>query len=403
MQPDCIRTLYPSTLSEQGDETDSSATKAIGEMCEFMRRSSHVDLRREPGPQIASLIQSIFAVDAVAIFDADLNTVSRTGEWITDPEDEVRNIYFFEKETQDSKTGFIDRVLHVGNLPVGALLMRGALHLQTSDMIACVTAITFDRYHSFANVSRTESARQTEQLRTTVLDSLAHAYKTPLTAIRAASTGLSEMGGLTPAQADLVALINEQSNALNELTSRLLQTARLEAHHLAMRKEPVAVAPIIENVLANFREHLADFVVTVETARDDLMLCCDPELLAALLTQYIDNARKYATAGSVITLQVAERIGERAGREEDEDKPDEVVFSIHNTGPVIPVSDHERIFDRYYRCSASASHAPGTGIGLSVAKRAAQAHGGDVWVTSGAMRGTTFYASFPVPQQGCDA
>jgi K+-sensing histidine kinase KdpD len=70
--------------------------------------------------------------------------------------------------------------------------------------IASVVAITFDRYHALANESRTESARQTEQLRTTVLDSLAHAYKTPLTVIGAASEGLSATGNLSPAQAGLV-------------------------------------------------------------------------------------------------------------------------------------------------------------------------------------------------------
>ena len=77
---------------------------------------------------------------------------------------------------------------------------------------------------------------------------LAHAYKTPLTAIRAASTGLSEMGCLTPAQSDLVVLINEQAGVLSELTTRLLSTSRLEAHDLTLRKEPVAVAPLIDDL-----------------------------------------------------------------------------------------------------------------------------------------------------------
>jgi signal transduction histidine kinase len=73
----------------------------------------------------------------------------------------------------------------------------------------------------------------------------------------------------------------------------------------------------------------------------------------------------------------------------------EIIFSVHSTGPVIPVADRERIFDRYYRSSNSSNRAPGTGIGLFVAKRAALIHGGYVWVTSDEEEGTTFYAAIP--------
>jgi two-component system, OmpR family, sensor histidine kinase KdpD len=368
--------------------SNAEAPPSLAEkLYQFGCSTTHLDLHREPGEQLVSLIQSIFEVEAVAIFDADLHRVDRIGEWFADPENVVRNIYFFEKANQDAGTGFIHRVLRMGSLPVGALLIRGELSAQASDFIACLVAITFDRYHSFANVSRTENARQTEQLRATVLDSLAHAYKTPLTAIRAASTGLNEMGSLTPAQSDLVALIDEQSNALNELTSRLLKTARLEAHHLTLRRESVAIAPLIDDVLASFRDHLANFSVKVAVAREDITLCCDRDLLVALLVQYVDNAGKYAAEGSTITIQAAER-------------PGEVIFSVHSTGPVIPISDYERIFDRYFRCATSSNQVPGTGIGLSVAKRAAQAHGGDVWVSSDNDHGTTFFASLPVTHQG---
>lgn len=401
MQSNCIHAIEPSSPSKLDEESGYPAEQpgnAIADINEFMRATTHLDLHREPGQQLAALILSTFAVEAVAIFDADLNKVNRAGEWLADPEDEVRNIYFFEKEAQDSVTGFIDRVLRMGNLPVGALLMRGELSPQISDMVACITAITFDRYHSFANVSRTESARQTEQLRTTVLDSLAHAYKSPLTAIHAASTGLSEMGNLTPSQADLVALINEQSLELGDLTTRLLQTARLDAHQLALRKEPVSIATVIDNVLAALRERLSEFTIALYLPVDPLSPCCDRELLTALITQYIDNAGKYALTGSTITIRVEDR-----KHQKPEGASSEIVFSVHNTGPAIAPFEQEKIFDRYYRCASTASHAPGTGIGLSIARQAAQAHGGDTWVTSSIDAGTTFFASFPIFQEDCNA
>lgn len=349
----------------------------------FIQSITRLDAHHKPGPQLAVLIRSIFEVEAAAILDADLQEVYRAGEWFDGIENLLQNTYFFETTHEDSKTGLVRTVLRMGNLPVGALALRGGPGLRAGDAIGSLVAITFDRYHAFANESRTERARQTEQLRTTVLDSLAHAYKTPLTAIRAASTGLSEMNGLTAPQLGLVALIDEQSNLLNQLTTRLLKTARLEARELALHAEPVAVLPLIEEVVAGVRDQLAGLPVEIQVARDDLSLVCDRGLLVAVLTQYLENAGKYATAGTAIAVQAAEQ-------------PGEIVFSVHNLGPVIPASDYERIFDRYFRSSTSAKNTPGTGLGLSVAKRAIQMQGGDVWVTSDAANGTTFFASLPI-------
>ena len=374
-----------SFLSRKAQANRTEAEK----LYQLTLNTAQLDLHRKPGPQLAAMVQSIFDVDSVAIFDADLDEVYRAGEWFSSLEERVRNIYFFETVHDDHQTGLVRRVLRMGNLPVGALLLRGSISELTGNAIAALIAISFDRYHAFANESRTESARKAEQLRTTVLDSLAHAYKTPLTAIQAASTGLAEMGSLTLAQSGLVALIDEQAELLNNLTTRLLRTSRLEAEDLALHEESVAVAPLIDDVVAQVREQLTGISVKVAVTREDLAICCDRNLLAAMLTQFVDNAGKYANAGTIVTIQAAEQ-------------PSEVVFSIHNLGPVIPAADHERIFDRYFRSSIPANKAPGTGIGLSVAKRAAQAHGGHVWVTSDRAHGTTFFASLPVTAERCE-
>ena len=116
------------------------------------------------------------------------------------------------------------------------------------------------------------------------------------------------------------------------------------------------------------------------------MLKCDRQLIVMLLTQYIDNACKYANFGTTITIRVL-----NAGAE--------AIFSVHSFGPVIPMADRERIFDRYYRSAAQSNRTPGTGIGLSVAKRVAVIHGGYVWVTSDEIEGTTFFAAIPAPQR----
>ena len=328
------------------------------DLYEFTRRTLQMNLHVEPGPQLAELVHEIFALEAVAVFDADLHDVYQAGYWSGDPQEMAQNIYYFETTDDDPKTGIGRRVVRLGTVPVG--------------------------YRAFANESRIETERQTEQLRSTVLDSLAHAYKTPLTAIRAASTGLGEMGHLSAGQAELVALIDEQTGLLSDLTTRLLTTARLDAGEVTIDAKPVGVGSLIEEVVDSLRDRLASMKVAIDLPDDNLVLCCDRQLMVMLLTQYIDNACKYSIFGTTVTIRVVHANAE-------------AIFSVHSYGTVIPMADRERIFDRYYRSSTYSNRASGTGIGLSVAKRVALIHGGYVWVTSDEIEGTTFFAAIPAP------
>jgi two-component system sensor histidine kinase KdpD len=322
----------------------------------------------------------------VAVFDADLHQVYSAGIWSTDPRELAQNVYYFETSDDDPVSGVGRRVVRLGSAPVGSMVVRGDTSPLTNNAIASLIAITFDRYRAFANESRIETERRTEQLRATVLDGLAHAYKTPLTAIRAASTGLSEMGHLSAAQSELVALIDEQAGQLGDLTTRLLTTARLDAGEVIVHATPVGVATLVEEVVASLGDRLASQKVVIDLPDDRLVLPCDRQLMVLLLTQYIDNACKYSIFGTTVTIRAAMA---RA----------EVIFSVHSYGPVIPLNDRERIFDRYYRSANHSNRAAGTGIGLSVAKRVALVHGGSVWVASDETEGTTFFAAIPASAQ----
>lgn len=372
-------------VTEHAQESESWGGQ-MHDLYEFTRRTLQMNPHIEPGAQLVELVHEIFSLEAVALFDADMHETYQAGFWNDDPQELVLNVYHFETSDDDPQTGIARRVVRLGNVSVGALVVRGDTSPLTNNAIASLIAITFDRYRAFANESRIETERRTEQLRATVLDSLAHAYKTPLTAIRAASTGLSEMGRLSPAQAELVALIDEQANQLSDLTARLLTTARLDAGEVSVNAVSTTAASLIEEVLAGMGDRISGSKVIINLSNESLELCCDHQLMVMLLTQYVDNACKYSNFGSPITIGVAQT---RA----------EVLFSVHSFGPVIPMADRERIFDRYYRSSNSASRASGTGIGLAVAKRVAVIHGGYVWVTSDEEEGTTFYAAIPAPVQ----
>jgi len=368
-------------VTEHARESDSWGGQ-MHDLYEFTRRTLQMNLHVEPGPQLAELVHEIFALEAVVVFDADLHETYQAGIWNVDPQELAQNVYYFETSDDDPENGIGRRVVRLGTVPIGSLVVRGDTSPLTNNAIASLIAITFDRYRAFANESRIETERRTEQLRATVLDSLAHAYKTPLTAIRAASTGLNEMGKLSPGQGELVALIDEQAGLLSELTTRLLTTARLDAGEVHVRAIPVGVGALVDEVVGTLSDRLASMKVSIDLPDEDLILCCDRQLMIMLLSQYIDNACKYSIFGTTITIRAVQSKGE-------------VIFSVHSFSPVIPMADRERIFDRYYRSSNSSNRAVGTGIGLSVAKRAAIIHGGYVWVTSEEDEGTTFYAAIP--------
>lgn len=370
-----------SQVSRHAQEAENWGAQ-MEDLYEFTRRTLQLNLHLEPGAQLAELVHEIFALEAVVVFDADLHRTYQAGLWEVDPQELAQNVYYFETTDDDPATGLGKRVVRLGTAPVGSLVVKGNTSQLTNNAIASLIAMTFDRYRAFANESHMEAERRTEQLRATVLDSLAHAYKTPLTAIRAASTGLSEMGHLTAGQADLVQLIDEQAGHLSDLTTRLLRTARLDAGEVALHAETAGVGGLIEEVVASLRERLASMKVKIELQDEHMTLNCDRQLMVTLLTQYVDNACKYSIFGTAITIRAVK-------------VQKEVVFSVHSYGPVIPVGDRERIFDRFYRASANPNRAAGTGIGLSVAKRAALAHGGSVWVTSDEVEGTTFFAAIP--------
>jgi two-component system sensor histidine kinase KdpD len=368
-------------VTDHARESDSWGGQ-MTDLYEFTRRTLQMNLHVEPGAQLAELVHEIFALEAVVVFDADLHEIYQAGYWSVDPQELAQNVYYFETSDDDPETGIGRRVVRLGMVPVGSLVVRGDTSPLTNNAIASLIAITFDRYRAFANETRIETERQTEQLRSTVLDSLAHAYKTPLTAIRAASTGLNEMGKLSPGQADLVALINEQASVLSDLTTRLLTTARLDGGEVNVHAVPVGVGSLIDEVVDSLSDRLASMKVAIDLPNEDLILCCDRQLMQMLLSQYVENACKYAIYGTTITIRAAQSNAE-------------VIFSVHSYGPVIPMADRERIFDRYYRASNSSNRAPGTGIGLSIAKRAASIHDGYVWVTSDEDEGTTFFAAIP--------
>jgi two-component system sensor histidine kinase KdpD len=154
--------------------------------------------------------------------------------------------------------------------------------------------------------------------------------------------------------------------------------ARIDTAEVRLRREYVPVQDVIEEALVRSRLDLQNRQTNVPPVASRLRVYGDRELLATALEQFLDNAAKYSTPGSLISISAEEKLGE-------------IVFAVHNEGICIRPADREGIFDRFYRAEESRHCTAGTGLGLSIAKKAAEAHGGRTWVVSEKEAGTTFY------------
>jgi two-component system sensor histidine kinase KdpD len=381
-----ITTIVISRLSAKELRSSRKAAAHRAEMeqlYELSRSSLLLDLRQPQGPQLAVLIHRIFNARAVALFDVNLSRQDRMGDWEAGEEDLAKECYLRDASQDDASTQTWQRILRAGPGPVGALVVRGKLSSLVVDALASLAAIAIDRHQWFDKEERTETTKKGEQLRATVMDALAHEFKTPLTAVQTASSGLLELGGLTEPQRDLVTLIDGEAVRLNKLCTQLLKAAKLEAKQVGLDTADVKVADLVYDVLASHPAETERNSIQVALENRSLTVRADRELLAMILTQYIDNARKYSSAGTPIEINA------RASHSE-------VLISVHNFGSMIRIEDRERIFERFYRSNESKDAVPGTGIGLSVVRKAAEAHHGHVWVVSDDKEGTTFFLSLPM-------
>jgi two-component system, OmpR family, sensor histidine kinase KdpD len=341
-----------------------------------------LDQQRSTGDQMCILIRDALALECVAIWDAAAGETALCG-CNERAREEVRAIYAARSEDGDPATGHSSRLLRIGERLIGAMVAHGAaIDSLSMDAAASLTALAIERARAFAAQSSAEAERQSEQLRTAMLDGLAHAFKTPLTTILASSSGLLEIGNGSGAERELVSLIDEQARQLNELTTRLLTTARLDTHHIRLAKERVDLVDLLRDLVqvSRHENEAAEIALRIPTHAPTVL--ADVRLLRMALYNLVDNAAKYASPGSRITVNLQR-------------KGDAAVIEVMNEGSFISVNERQLIFQRFYRSPRTASHVAGSGIGLAVAKRIVEAHRGEIWAESDEQTGTTL--SFTLP------
>ena len=367
-------------------ETEKHATIARNEreegqkLYEVSRNLLLMDRQRPLGPQIVGLIERICNPTAIVLFDAELAKIDSAGEPDIELEARTRKAYVADRDVPDEDQTARVQVLRFGVRAKGALGLRGpAVTATLMNGLSSLAAIGLEAQRSLVSESRAIAERHAEQMRSAVLDALAHDFKTPLTTIGVCSGGLLESATLSEAERELAGLIQEEVERLNQLTNRLLRTARLDSQDMALKRRSVGLREIVERLAATVSRGARDVTSSVEG--DDIEVQIDADLLTLGLGQILDNAIRYSAPHTPIVVNA------RA-------LETETLVTVTNAGEPIPLAERSRIFDRYYRAGGVGNHVSGTGLGLSVTKKIVEAHSGKVWVESKDGT-TTFFVSLP--------
>jgi two-component system, NtrC family, sensor histidine kinase KinB len=292
--------------------------------------------------------------------------------------DTVRN-HVLSEESPYVPRGFDEAVLVSSPEGAMALLPRASPVLGEGGGVLGVTVVLQD-------VTR---LRRFDELKNDLVATVAHEFRTPLTSLRMAIHLCVEgaVGPVTEKQLDLLYSARDDCERLQRIVDDLLDLARIRAGLLELNPGPVEVSPLLEQALAGVRSAAEQGGVKLDMHLEPgaESLVADKERLALALQNLLSNAVRHTSSGGSVTLSAA---------------PDEegLRFSVRDTGEGIAPEYLPRLFDRFFRVPGG--HGGSAGLGLSIVKDVAEAHGGRAGAESVLGRGSTFWLTVPTAARG---
>src|SRR5579859_5559818 len=301
--------------------------------------------------------------------------------------DEVKTKTAFlnDEVTIDAQRGEYFLPIRLGVRAIGSLGISGPQHSRQSvDAISSLVAIAIERARAVEQLGQTEAAREGERLKSALLDSITHDFRTPLTSMKASVSSLlmSEHDDAQQTR-ELLTIIDEECDRLNRLVEEAGEMAKLEAGEFALDLAPTSIEEVIQTALAHCKTSLAGRPVDVRVNANLPLVRADAVRTKEALVQLIDNANLYSPEDQPITV-TAELNG------------DTVTTSVADRGPGIDDFEQTMIFDKFYRGKDQRYLVRGTGMGLPIAKALISAQQGSISVTSQLGHGSVFSFTLPV-------
>jgi two-component system sensor histidine kinase KdpD len=217
-----------------------------------------------------------------------------------------------------------------------------------------------------ASQSRAEA--ETERMKATLLSSVSHDLRTPLSVIKGAVTSLLDdtVAWQPEARRELLADIDDQSDRLNRLVGNLLDMSRIESGAPHPPRSPQDIGALIEDVAERMRRQVGAHPLEVDLPADLPPARANYTQIDQVLTNLIENAARYTPEGAPIAV--------RAFAEGDS-----LTVEVRDHGPGIPEGMLARIFEKFVRAVGPERHASGAGLGLAICKGIVEAHGGRIW------------------------
>ena len=263
----------------------------------------------------------------------------------------------------------------------------------TVEAMVAVVAKALDRRILAQQSEQALADVEAERLRTALLSSLSHDLRTPLAGIEASASSLLDDTATLPAgvRHELLDSILDESRRMTRLIGNLLNMIRVETGMLAVQQSWQPLEEVLGVALLRMEERLKAHPVTTHIPSDLPMVPIDELLIEQVFLNLLENAARYAPAGTPIEI---------AAHQDDS----VVLVEVADRGPGVPAGEEERVFERFYRSRAAADSADagaGSGLGLTICRGIITAHGGRIWMVARAGGGTA--VRFTLPAVGVPA
>ena len=260
-----------------------------------------------------------------------------------------------------------------------------AEQLNLLDAFAAQLALSLERARLAAAAEAARLSAERALLRNTLLASISHDLRTPLSAIAGAGSLIAQPEYALNAdrRTTLGKLIERKARDMSQLLTNVLDLVQMEFGGRVLRSDWNSIDDLIALALSATQSRLAQWRVVLELPLDMPMIMVEPTLIVQILTNLLENAAKYTPPGTTITI-CAELRGEEG-----------VLISVADDGPGLPAGDPERLFEKFQR-GRSESNIVGVGLGLAICRAAARLHGGDVRASNPPGGGARFEILLPV-------